>query len=186
MGVDCVIQLPDNVQVKNVAKVVGRLAGLPVEKYNYDHKAWWSRVRGVKIAATADSSPDMVMIRFGDRHAMYFFESEYGGRLLYPKSTAFWCALATRLVDIFGGSVIYADNSDAVDYEVPAKPRDEVSPSDGEAWNAFHQKIIDLKPLHRDEIAQFVDVAGYGGDDGYTYTFDEEGYLTREPDDCYL
>lgn len=176
MGVDCRIILPENVNVRNVANVLGRLAGLPVERHVHNPRTWWTVVNGVKVDTT--SVPEMVMIRWGDRHTTYHFEYRPGGRLMLPRSTAFWIAAGNRLIEFFGGSIDWSD-CDAVDVdrEFLAKTRDENSPETGDAWVAFQERLLALKPLHHDEIAAMREHAAYDND-SYLYAYDSGGYLT--------
>jgi len=122
------------------------------------------------------------MIRFGDRQVTYHFEPDNGaGRLLLPRSTPFWIALGVRLVDFFGGTVDYSDcDSVDVDYQVAAKSALDNGPTDGEAWNVMQQRIIDLKPLSRQEIEAAAAFASYPTDD-YGYRFDSDDLLIRQP-----
>jgi hypothetical protein len=178
MGIDCRISLPANVRVRDVAKVIGRLAGLEAVRQNFGSgDGWVAQVKGVE--ATTTSMPELAMIVFGDRHTTFHFECETAGRLLLPRSTPFWCALACRLVDFFGGEVDYSD-SDATDcdYAVPHKSDTENRPEDGEAWYVLQQRIVDLLPLSRDEIKAAGKHAAYPKDD-YGYRFDKHGFLMR-------
>lgn len=176
MGTDCRIILPDNVVVGNVSKVLGRLAGLPVERHHHDPRTWWAKVKGAKVETT--SVPEMVMIRWGDRHTTYHFEYGPGGRLMLPRSTAFWLAAGNRLIEFFGGSIDWNDcDATDVDREFPAKTRAENSPEDGEPWYDFQDRLMALKPLHRDEIEAMREHAAYASD-SYSYAYDEDGYLT--------
>lgn len=174
MGVDCRINLPDNVTVGNVAKVLGRLAGLPVERYQYNPRTWWAKVDGVEVETT--TVPEMVVIRWSGRHTTFHFEYGRGGRLLLPRSTAFWIAAGNRLVDFFGGRIDWND-CDTKDWNrrVRAKTREQNSPEDGEAWDDFQTRLLSLKPLHRDEIDAMRKHAAYPDD---SYAFDGDGYLT--------
>lgn len=178
MGVDCRINLPDNVSVRNVASVIGRLAGLPVERFQHDQRTWWAKVAGVKVETT--SVPEMVMIRWENRHTTYHFEYEPGGRLLLPRCTAFWIAIGNRLVDFFGGRVDWND-SDATDwdYEVLDKGREANNPQDGEPWYDLQKRLMALKPLTHDEIKAMKPHAAYE-DDGYLYAFGPDGHLVLE------
>ena len=177
MGANCQIVLPHNVRVEDVATVMAILAGSPPEKnfFGPADSMWSTRSGGFAENTTIIG---MVAIRFADRYAHYFFEpDEYNGRLISCRSTPFWCAMANRLVDFFGGVVDYNDCDDSdIDYEVEPKSDIENKPTEGEEWYTFHQRILDLKAVTRDEIAAMAGKAGYNDDDR-NYTFDEDGHL---------
>lgn len=162
MGVDMRVKLPGNVQVNKVAKVMGAYAGCtPVKRFfpNDSKGGWCAEVRDVKVTTT--TVPEMAQITIDcpmidgqvSHFCFYHFEPECGvGRLMLPRSTAFWIALMTKVVDFFGGELDYQDCDDVdVNYSVPAKTLEENSPSDGEAWYDFQNRILAIKPLTKDE-----------------------------------
>lgn len=169
MGVDCGITLPDNVRVKNVAEVIGIAAGLKPEwDGTSDGSAKWIRVPGVEVKQT--TSPEMVEIRLTGKlidgevsHFVYYdFESDYGGRALNPRSTAFWIAVAHRLVTFFGGKIDYQDcDTVEVDYKRAAKSKQINSPSDGEPWDKFQKRLFEVKSITKEELEYYDKFAAY-------------------------
>jgi hypothetical protein len=162
MGVDMRVRLPNNVRVRNVAEVMGAYAGCtPVKSFfRGDSKGGWhASVPGAKVTTT--SLPEMAQITIDcpmvdgqtSHFCFYHFEPESGsGRLMLPRSTAFWIALMTKVVDFFGGELDYNDSDDSeCDYSVPEKTVDENSPQDGEAWYNFQNRVLNIKPLTKEE-----------------------------------
>lgn len=169
MGVDCRCYLPAWVRVYDVALVLGILSGLEKSKKPLiSADGWYTEVAGVRVVSGGDSQPQCVWIdcatvsrpRVG---VLYHFEPSYGkGRLLMPRSRPFWIAACRRLVDFFGGELDYNDCDESdIDYTVPAKPWEEISPEDGPAWQALQQRLFDLEPLSEEELAWAQTVAAY-------------------------
>lgn len=148
MGVDCRVILPDRVRVRDVAEVIGILAGL---NRSWDSTKSWIEVEGVKVETT--SVPEMVSIILrgslideqSDHSANFHFEGN-PGRLLFPRSTAFWIAVSKGLIDFFGGELDYNDSDSIdIDYKVPAKPN--IAPEKGKDWYDFQEALYNIKPL---------------------------------------
>lgn len=173
MGVDVKINLPDNVRVKDVAYIIGIAAGCPIqwEKTEHDPDHSWLRVRGVEVKGTSSVEMAEISIRSTghllvdgeDMHYLFYhFESSRGGRSLGPRSTAFWLAVAHRLVDFFGGSIDYQDCDDVeVDYSRPKKPRRLNSPEDGDDYWNFYKRLSEVKPITEEEMQHFDKLAAY-------------------------
>lgn len=168
MGVDTRITLPENVRVSDVTRVIGIAAGLKPRRYYFSNgDGWCVDVPGSKVSTTG--VPEMVRIElFGDlidgkkqHEVFYHYECEQGGRLLNPRSTAFWIAVGKRLVDFFGGELIYNDCDNKVDYSVLAKPRIDNSPSDGHLWYNFQERLEKVVPITKEELKYFDSVAAY-------------------------
>ena len=158
MGISCIVNLPSNVRVVDVANVLGVLAGLkPVRKEitGANPDSVFVCVLGVKVSSTAIpqaalielSAPGEPMVDREVYHSTwYHFESPEGGRVLSGPATAFWIAAFRGLADFFGGTVDYNDCDDSdVDYEVPESANN--SPTDGSRWNSFQRKVLNLEPL---------------------------------------
>lgn len=196
MGVNCRINLPDNVRVGDVAKIIGIAAGCPRERsYFRDGIGWSVDVDGVSVKPTkcpemvriqdgigwsvkvegvcvkTTTCPEMARIQVGhttfdgvsNHFVFYFFESSVGGRLLSPKSTAFWLAIGHRLVDFYGGSIDYSDSDNIdVNYWKQPKSRAENAPEDGDDWRDFQERLLRVQPLTSEEVATYADKAAYG------------------------
>jgi len=167
MGVDCQICLPDNVRVNDVAGIIGIATGLKPEWSGRDDSKL-VRVPGVEVRSTF--SPAMVEIRLtgdlidGDKsHFVYYhFEADNGGRGLNPPSTAFWIAVAHRLVKFFGGKIDYQDcDSVEMDYEHPAFAKQHNSPSKDDEWSTFQKRLFEVEPITKDELVHYNQFAAY-------------------------
>lgn len=171
MGVDCQIRLPGNVKVGYVSEVIGISAGLT---------AFMSPLSGCK-GATHVTVPDVKVVgnlaiptccdialtgRSIDgqvnHNVLYHMEPYGGGRLLMPRSTAFWISIGIRLVDFFGGSIDYQDCDDIdEDYAVEEKTDLMNCPEDGEEWQDLQNRIFSLKPIGKKELNRCDKLAAY-------------------------
>lgn len=167
MGINCRIMLPDRIRVNDVAEVMGALTRLPVMKqfFQGQDRDWSVRVEGIKVQPSSISecceiqwiTPD------NERHfVLYHFEpSEVVGRLMMPRSTAFWVAVGKRLVDFFGGELDYNDcDRKSVDYR--RKRRTDCMPNDGKAWDRFQERKLKITPITDEEYADAAKHAAYG------------------------
>ena len=171
MGVDIRLTLPGDVRVKDAAQVMGVLAGLPVEQVAIGSSpAIFVEVRGISIEGTmfpetAKISLDGPMVDGAINHFVHwYFEGDRGfERVCLPPSTAFWIAIARGLIDFFGGKVDYQDCYESeVDYEGPAYPfRESNCPTDGELWDVFQKRILDLVPLTAEDLNAVRSFAAY-------------------------
>lgn len=160
MGVDCRIHLPESVTLYNVAKVIGAVTGCPMKKVPLTGPAdprWYVEVPTV---TETTSVPGMACLRIlhptvdgePNHFVFYHFECDTGGRLLMPRSTAFWIAVGCRLVSFFGGHIDFQDCDDEDrDLEFPDLGRQMNSPQDGHAWQQFQERVFALKPITEDD-----------------------------------
>lgn len=151
MVISAYIELPDNVQLRHVAEVVGRLMG------------------GAAVTTRSTCSPEMAEIvwkggtlKGWEEGVLYYhFEGTTPElrRWMMPSSRAVWVAMGTRLVDFFGGRLTYREDQPGGVYELPAK-RDEANcPEDDRAWEILQQRIMDEPPLTAKEIRVCKDLA---------------------------
>lgn len=164
MGSSCDVYLPPATRVEDVAEVIGILAGNKPRKDSIGNDGWAVMVPSVRVTVT--SIPTMVEITFQDsqrenRIATYHFEAgDNGERLLSTGSTPWWCAVAKRLIDFFGGTVTYNDcGSTENDYTQPTRP--DIHATDDAPWQAFQQRIFDVTPLTKKEIKVMEKIAGH-------------------------
>ena len=159
MGVDTRIRLPGDVRVRDVADVIGILAGRKVS-WGGSGKSRWVEVEGVTVES-AQGVPQCANIQItpGDGvrpdhiYVLYHFEDDEGnGRVLCPRSTPFWVAVGKRLVQFFGGTVDYQDCDDVeVDFKAD-KPRSRNNPSDGKPWDDFQAEKAAIVPLTKEDV----------------------------------
>ena len=51
--------------------------------------------------------------------------------------------------------------------------------NDDVLYKKFQNRVVELKPLTREEIASFVPNSAYGSSDDYEYYFDSDGIMTQ-------
>lgn len=171
MGVNIIVKLPSTCSVKNVAKVIGILAGLKAKKQYFSNEGYGVEVEGLEINGIVKLPAIAEIVLNGDlvdgekiHTVFYHFEaSDWNGSLISPRSTPFWIAISKHLVDFFGGQLIYQDCGDQdIDYENPNFGSiDDNRPSDGDAWYVLQERFLNLKPITEAEITYFSSVAAY-------------------------
>lgn len=174
MGVDCEIRLPEDVRIRDVADVIGILAGCEkVWSETSDKKATWVNVKCVDVSTVgmvgmAHINVSIPISTKGNDTAFVLYHFEPGtfpdgtcGRLLTPRSTGWWIAVGKRLVDFFGGTVDfnYCDEQD-IDYQKP-KPRWHNNPEGDEEWDDFQKAKFAVQPLTDAEVETVWEVAAY-------------------------
>lgn len=172
MGANCKIYLPANVRIHHVARVVGRLSGGVCTRNVLNKTTWAADVADVRVSPTSVISMAEIHItrtcvdRENIHHTFYHFESEGGLRLLAPRSTAFWLIVGARLVDFFGGHVVFNDCGDSeTDYDAPHKPNSKNCPEDGSDWQDLQKRIEEIVPITETEWRSWDRYAAYKIDD---------------------
>lgn len=175
MGANTIIVLPYNVRARDVATVIGVAAGMPTQ---WDEKGRWIKN---DVVVEHGVSYDTVKILFDGRYGLYFFEtSDHEGRVFYPGSSAFWSLIGKRLVDVFGGSVVYNDcdenDGKIPNYSKPWRSFAENCPRGDEPWMDLQNRMLNVPRISADEMASFKGA----GSDNYDYTYDGEGLMVRQ------
>ncbi len=169
MGVDCKITLPAAARLRDVADVLGALAGLPMVKWNFSNTEGYSaHCEGVKYSRyDLPGLEECCKIEFdapltGPVQQMYHFEfGADGARGITPRARSVWIAIGRGLVDFFGGSVDYNDCDDEeMDYSQPQ--RDDIHAEDGEEWYALQDRKLAVKPITKSQVDKCKTVAAYG------------------------
>lgn len=192
MGVDTKIYLPPYVAVNDIAKTTAVLAGGKVSlKEIGDNRRSVKvvEVEGLEIQ-TLPSMHSMLTIKFkdvlgGNRHCFLHYDGiENGSKLLSTRSTPFWIALGHRLINLFGGEMIYEDSSgNHADESVPInksiwgkwwKMNNRRSLS-GDETDAIFQRIQNvthgLHPLRPQELIMAKPLAAYTSDQNFIVAF---------------
>lgn len=162
MGVNTCITLPYSASARNIAQVMGKLAGLRDAEDSYNLPT------GASIKSSSDVCFDgsYVMLHLDaeegytltdgtkTHYTLLFMESTTdAGKMMIPNSTAFWIAMGRALVDFFGGSILYADfSSHTVDYSRPARDNTTEGRGDDSNFYAMKERIVAVKPLTRRDI----------------------------------
>ena len=189
MSVDCNIRLPLDVPMDEVGNVVAALVGVPfkVEEFSAGgsdqkmlHVARFDK-KGLKYVPSKHS-PGMFDIILKnkkgladgeDTHTVYFFHCSndcYDGKVhnvMSPPSTPFWCAMGKRLVEFFGGVVVFSDAGCETGKNVCRRKRtcpvDKWGriPSDGKVWQEYQDAIINMPKISEKELQAAWGVAAY-------------------------
>ena len=189
MGVDCRIQLPLDVPIEKVADAMGILAGLPTQIKTLNNRGEIIRypfVQGITYQMY-DKTPGMVDILLnlekaavidvlvdGEKtHSVFFHHcshDEPNGKVcnvMSPPSTPFWCAIGKRLVNFFGGRVIFDDSGYEKGTNVYTSKRhcpvDKWGriPSDGKPWDKYQAALAKLSPLSSNDLESAKKYAAY-------------------------
>jgi len=169
------IWFPPTTRVEYVARALAALSGQKMVKESISRDSWAAHVPHNDVKTTI--VPAMVDIRWTtakgeNRSAFYHFEADgkigHGGwqagwRLLTLNSTPKNVALAKRLVNLFGGRVVYEDVGPKTfgkpDYKRPEYKYN--AANDGTAWEKLQRYMLAIKPLTTAEIEACDGKAGY-------------------------
>jgi hypothetical protein len=169
------VWFPPTVRVDYVARALAILSGQKAIWERIGDDTWATHVRNCDVKTT--NVPQMVDIRWttsnGEkRSAYYHFEADghigFGGpqagwRLFTMTSTPKNVALAKRLVDVFGGRVVYQDVGPKTfgrpDYKRPEYKYN--AANDGSAWWKLQRHMLTIKVLTTEEIEVCDGKAGY-------------------------
>lgn len=175
MGVNCIIALPNNVRLRDVANAMGTLAGLPTRLEPLTDNSVHVVVNGVKTSPCGEALEGCAYIdltKTGKHiaHVMYHFEFEQDigeenikdhCRGMIPSSTPFWCAMGRRLVEVFGGSYESQDVGWGHEAKVSYPPNRLNGAVNGAEWDAHMRRLAALKPITEAEIKACEGEAAY-------------------------
>lgn len=159
MPTQCRITLPDSVRVDDVATLIGIYDGLSKQRCPLGRNSWRCRVNHVSVESIS-GIPNCARIIWPRGEVIYHFEWDEPGRGLLPNSTPFWIAVGQRLVEFFGGSVIYRDDGDqTVDFFQPW--RKDCYVVDEPDWTVFQERVMKERPLEFGDILRARRFAAY-------------------------
>lgn len=180
MGVNINAILPPHVTVSNVSKVIGAAAGLKTT-LDAAHDSIFAEVEGLTVRDTGVvgmcaiemETPDEFVDGEKNHFVHYHFEmsdgpipSDYGCvpqfwgcKLLLPKSTPFWCAVMYKVVNFFGGWILYQDCDDEPLTFFPFQ--ENINPVNGEPWKDMQRRIHAIEPITEKDLEEFQKVAAY-------------------------
>jgi hypothetical protein len=183
MGSNCDVYLPPDVEPDKVARLAGILAGLKATQQDIGRggdPTILTEVEGAGTKTCGISGMDAITLRAPDgltlvdgetnHFASFHYCSRYNGRIynkLYPTSNVFWCALSKRLVQWFGGVLIYNDcgylkgkNVFRSKRHCPVDRHGLLS-EDGPSWQKYQDALLKVKPLTMLDIEAANEVSGY-------------------------
>lgn len=171
MGVDCKVYLSPATKFRDVADVIGILLGQPFrEKKLPNSNGIFVEVDGVETKAS-EAVIECAEISIPSQDRWFFYHFEFSGlsynehdfqpgRGLLLRSRSENIALGVALVKFFGGYVDFADCDESeCDFAWPEQP--DIRANDGEAWDAYHRRMLALKPITKTEIARYESAAAY-------------------------
>jgi hypothetical protein len=192
MGVDCHIYLPMDVDESNLGDAVGIFGGLP-KKFVMHERHVSCDVDGVQVKPTQFASMGEIVLsappgnRLVDGEMVHHCYFHWGSRfqkklwiMLSQRSTPFWIAVGKRLVDWFGGFLVYNDCGDESGENLyegrRSHPTDEdfMVPHDGESWDLYQKEVSGLQAVTTAELKAAWKKAAYRED------FEPSGKLKKQ------
>lgn len=182
MSTNCKLYLPSTVRLKDVLTVLSRAVGHKIEKvpFSSGSSSWYAKSDGAYAKPLGTNDHEMLYLTWsGGRMIPWTFEGDGGTRLLFPLSTPFMCALCKKLVEFFGGELIYDESCDEDDVEnvLRVKPKPTVDPKDDSTYEPFQKRLSAVTPLTMDDINEGKIVSAYDHDHDHDYLFDRRGFL---------
>ena len=188
MGVDTKIYIDQHATAKQIFNVMLKIVGQEFEPVVFDDRKadfklppskknpWHFKFIKNDENNIEPSDISYFVMRFEDPVGGHYkcllhldVEDEYSDyrKLLNPSATAVWHAIGKRLVDFFGGKMLY---SDASDYDDPnnwyvndnAKYPARVQGQDGDdRWYQFYSTLFNEPVLRPDELLEDKSMEGY-------------------------
>lgn len=171
MGVDCRVCLPAAAKFRDVADVIGILLGQPFKQETLpDSDGVFVKVEGVETK-NSEAVIECAEISIPSQDRWFFYHFEFSGpsyndhdtqvgRGLLLRSRAENIALAVGLVKFFGGSVDFSD-SDLSDCDFAWPEQPDIRANNGKAWDAYHKRMLALKPITKADIEQYKSSAAH-------------------------
>jgi len=167
------IILSSHAEPEKVFEVICRIVGnefghkISLRENSWYHKSFISNKKNCFIFRFSDCAGNMYFTCFFSNVKDNDF---LNCNLLNPRSSAIWCAVGKRLVDFFGGKMIYADYIDQKDPKnlyickdpIKYPPRLKGQPTD-EYWYQYHIALINESILTAEEINNMKHFAAYWG-----------------------
>jgi len=164
MSTSTAVFLPANTKVQDVADVIGLLLGQTHYEYALGNGDSVVKVRGVELSNAGQCLEDCCYINItgatvgeSEWKCLYQFEfDDDGSRGFLKGSTPLNIALATRLVDFFGGKVIYRDYDDDSFYG-------RIQPNFLTFYDfaKVQEKKLSVQPLTKDDVKACRELAEY-------------------------
>ena len=165
MGIWCVISLPGNVRVYDVAEVIAASLGTQLHMFGPSANApgWEVEAIPTEPRLCRITCRDRTEGRCADmREFTFHFEGPGGRRLLMPASTPHNIALGRRLIDFFGGTMRYRDDSGvSVNYGTEDGSNAQNGPEEGVDWADLQRRMVAILPIAADEIERVRQFAAY-------------------------
>ena len=165
MGCDCRILIPSDTRLNDLVSVMAIAAGGGSQKVflQGDTGSWYVRTTGARVEPSSAGASFMIMspsifLNIGKkmvdgeqehftmlhlaaegRHGKYFS--------MHPPSTPFWVAMGRKVINVFGGEILFDDCADKPFIVTSKKPRKWNDPEDGEPWQKLQDDIFHVRPV---------------------------------------
>lgn len=168
MSVNAHITLSHDAWVIDVAQAIAVLSGIKPEWRTKDKftflwvpgmtmsasSGWWAAHIKINGQLVDGEAIHEVTLWFEDpEHPLY-------SRLLMPLSTPYWLAIGKRLIDFFGGVLIYQDHLPKESLHIP-KRRPHYNHNDDEQFSIRQDELFRLEPLRASDIQAMRPYAAY-------------------------
>jgi hypothetical protein len=154
-----VLLFPNSVRIENVTLAMSAMLGNRIQTMETGDGTVCALRAGIVEFHSTPVTVFMVTMKIRDAKgkdhlSQYFFESDFDGRVLTIASTPLNITMARRLVDLFGGKLIYQDQVDysihKPDYKQPPYRHNRAQGNPG--FQLLQQRLIAIQPITSDEI----------------------------------
>lgn len=171
MGVDINCSLTTHTSVKDLGTALALAMGFPLVKHPVGGVYWYAEASGhwsIKSSPAVETCYDFIaygvsMSPHGTVSLLVHSESASPSgyvRCIIPRSTPFWLAVAEKLVQCFGGSLVAKDSDGIVVLEVP--PVVCMSAEDGGPWMERQDRLAAVTAVTKEDIDRWAPFAAYG------------------------
>lgn len=191
MGVDAKIILKNHASVNKVFDVMARVLGAEIElnyraKDNIDlsqpsssENSWTPKVihnpkDSIEFKDFTFFEINLKDICGNEYNSLFFYDLDdsedckNGERLLAPKSSACWLAVGEKLVEFFGGKLVFADCEDSNDpeniYVVDEGLYSSSINHSDDRWYSYNNALKNIQPITAEDVLRFKDVCCYWGE----------------------
>lgn len=189
MGVDSKIYLKNHASVEKVYDVMAVILGaektfkgeddVDFKEESSPTNTWRIKVNHSNGDQLEYKAPTYFDIRVNDNcgntfSSLFFYDldddkyAQNGEKALNPRASATWIAIGKKLVEFFGGKLMYADCEDGNDpknWLINEKGlySPEINHCD-DRWYNYHNALSKIKPLTAEDILENKDVCAYWGE----------------------
>lgn len=195
MGIDTRIYLNNHAKPQHIFDVLQKIVGVDFEIRTFDddkHKVdvnkeagpdnrWYLKPNKLSKGEIIPSSISYFTLDFcdianNDYHCLLHFDIEdddnilNNEKMLSPPATAIWCVLGKRLIDFFGGKMLFADSSDYDDPKnwyycnnpkFPAKTKEQKG---DDRWYQYYNNLSKESLITSKEINDMKEKSSYWND----------------------
>lgn len=158
MSVNTEILLPSRLPSDGLELALGRMAGISTWRRELPSGRWYPEL-SKPLRWRLVKAPHQWDLIIGDEACPITLEG-YDGKMLFPRSSPFWCAAGLRLVRMFGGRFRYADAYDG--WDVIVHPKRMLSClNDDAVHERYTAMIMSVRPIDDGEMMDVIDKVAY-------------------------